>query len=77
MSDWQPIYTAPLDGTRVLVQDLAGNISIAYWQPDPHLWERENVPCWAEFEAEDYFYSRYLLDGYAPEYWQPLPEPKP
>ncbi|HEU4635425.1 MAG TPA: DUF551 domain-containing protein [Edaphobacter sp.] len=76
MSDWQPIETAPKDGTRVLVcYGSKPRVIVAYWQSEPSLWEREDVPCWAVFEPEDPFYSVYLLDEYEPTHWQPLPKP--
>lgn len=72
MSDWQPIETAPKDGTRVLVFCLTG------WRSAPHqitVAEYSNLLGWSLADtganAED-----ADLDG-PPLYWQPLPSPPP
>lgn len=58
---WQPIETAPKDGTRVLVcgtdwEDRQP--AIAEWEPDYELW------------ATPY---GVLLDEHLPDVWSPLP----
>ncbi len=63
MSEWQPIETAPRDGTRVLVyepghpsyEDDAGFIDLAY-----HLYGE----VWASVNG-----------GSEPTHWMPLPDP--
>jgi len=59
MSEWQPIETAPTDGTRVML--LAGG-----WHDLAHVgWEDDlNRPVW--------FNGNVVVDD--PEYWMPLPE---
>jgi len=74
-SAWQPIETAPKDGTRVLIaggtvsfwteRDVPfSDISIAYWCGgyDPH-WRGEDM------QAHDEWYA------HKPTHWMPLPEP--
>lgn len=80
--EWQPIETAPRDGSRLLVYCPEDNyciaaIAISYWAHsppnvsfiptgDPHLWRRE-VQEHARFEVEGGWES--------PTHWMPLPEP--
>ena len=65
MSEWQPIETAPKDGTPILTAyyDDGKNYRVA-----PSWWNK-HLPCW-------YGYGRIQ-----PSYWMPLPappkEPKP
>lgn len=59
---WQPIETAPRDGTRILGYDDsglsdAGGIAIIRWSVEGQLW-------WDE-----------TLDLFTPTHWQPLPTP--
>lgn len=68
MTDWQPIETAPKDGTCILVCDYFGT-AIASWQvPGEEAAAEGCEPTWLAHsqECEEY------LD---PTYWQPLPEP--
>lgn len=60
MSDWQPIETAPRDGTRVLVyrQGYADPQSVAYWSRD-----------WCEWTVPGGSCIYGVTD------WQPLPNP--
>lgn len=65
---WQPIETAPKDGTWVLVASYRGAhlgwMSNARWrQPNPG--GRPRLSCW--FDGTDYMVP--------PTHWQPLPEP--
>ena len=74
MSEWQPIETAPKDGTEVLVFCRHG-VKIAYWNAEPTVWDGSNDPCWTVFEPEDYFYGFHLVGPSAPTHWMPLPSP--
>ncbi len=82
MSDWQPIDTAPQNGTRFLAfvpgDDLdLPVIGVAFWDAgspsvrfeatkDPNLWRREIIEN-----------GHFVMEGgwYSPTHWMPLPEP--
>jgi hypothetical protein len=63
MSDWQPIETAPKDGTRILVWDSYDDETVVFWSSSVKDW-RLNV---AGSYAED--------DCHTFTHWMPLPEP--
>jgi hypothetical protein len=64
MSDWQPIETAPKDGTYMLLMSRSG-VVIGLW--DAHE-DREfgTVPAWRD-DGEGYELH--------PTHWMPLPDP--
>lgn len=63
MSAWQPISTAPTDGTCVIVSTIEGCVGEAKCY-DGDKWY------WAGFDPTDY------VDGSVyPSHWMPLPEP--
>lgn len=62
MSEWQPIETAPQDGTEVLLHCAEGDINVAYWDGT---W-------WADtIEGGDVT----RRGSGEPTHWMPLPEP--
>lgn len=61
MSEWQPIETAPKDGTWVLLYHQYARISDWYW--DGQKWHND-VLDWGDDEP-----------SLAPTHWQPLPDP--
>jgi hypothetical protein len=68
MSDWQPIETAPTDGTNVLIAEVSrGSLGEAYYDynADQKRWY------WANTGAGDY------PDPHepSPTHWMPLPAP--
>lgn len=71
---WQPIQTAPKDGTEVIVADPEnGMVTSAYWYarndrvaPDDGWWD--NLPDRGAYTAHICF---------EPTCWMPLPEPCP
>lgn len=71
MSEWQPIETAPRDGTDVLIVDISATkptASIA------HFWSDD---CWICCHAESYseaIYGEIEVMG-DPSHWMPLPTP--
>ena len=71
MSEWQPIETAPKDGTRVVLfqpkNDGKGYIACASWDS---YWQ------WVERGA-DYATELTGVGELHPTHWQPLPEPPP
>lgn len=71
MNEWQPIETAPKDGTEILISD-GDYIAIAEWRDDASFKQFENGPGWQIFDCEDPFYS-WATDSAT--HWMPLPEP--
>ena len=67
MTDWQPIITAPMDGTWILLHDGLNNY-IGYW--DAYYakggWGYNEGTGWIE---------AYGVEPISPTDWQPLPEP--
>lgn len=67
---WQPIETAPKDGTDILCS-FSGAVSIAFWDvkaPDEYYYnQRSKTPQWLSHEGS------YL--GEEPTHWMPLPKP--
>ena len=58
--EWQPIETAPKDGTLVLIKGIQGAVS-AWYDSDNHDWV-----CYDD---------KFTLEFDEPDHWQPLPEP--
>jgi hypothetical protein len=74
MTEWQPIETAPKDGSDILLwcpnmikSDPAGAL-VGHWYKDSHnpRWHISNVCGW-EWECD--------LNYEKATHWQPLPEP--
>jgi hypothetical protein len=68
---WQPIKTAPKDGTRILAVKVPFLVTIAWWFPD--------YQKWMTTDAEDYpdnaSWDTVVADmEYFPDYWMPLPK---
>ena len=88
MSDWQPIETAPKDGTHILAilhRDKAEDIDGARWpafREVREIWYRPymNLGMWLPWHAGDPFDSYegladcHMGDG-IPTHWMPLPQP--
>jgi Protein of unknown function (DUF551) len=71
MSEWQPIETAPKDGTRILIFDQ--NIYIASWSDEVQFGQFEFRPGWQIFDVDgDQFYS---VASEHPTHWMSLPAP--
>lgn len=74
--EWQPIESAPKDGTKVLISD-GEYIWIGQYEKYQHGFN-DGKFCWVVFDcAEDtYFSETYELDRVT--HWMPLPDaPKP
>lgn len=81
MMEWQPIETAPKDGTRIMLwrgfinSGLWAEMVIAQWFNDEWVWpdQRDNPSTHGNWSDDD------MLDGYASAHgfthWMPLPEP--
>lgn len=76
MIDWQPISTAPKDGTRVLLAAIGHEVGFGVWEEDKgRTLIAADEPYW-----EPYDHSSWNLeykDGkwFEPTHWAPWPEP--
>lgn len=69
MSEWQPIETAPADGTVILAYRRdAGVFSAHYVSPADAVGGDDDEPHWFTTDGED-------LTRCMPTHWMPLPEP--
>lgn len=75
MSEWQPIETAPKDGSEILLGRSSNTkVYTAHWELEPSWAWKSAEPCWAVYMASDDYYSTYLHADW-PSHWMPLPEP--
>lgn len=81
MNKWQPIKTAPRDGSEVLVWRKDCGVLLARWTCCADFLTEDEIEDMLEEEAfqEDWFYADFVcggrLDGdLAPVEWLPLPE---
>ena len=73
--EWQPIETAPKDGTKILIGKVGSKlICTAHWEIEPEWAYKGSSPCWASYMADDDYYSLYF-DSDWPTHWMPLPTP--
>ena len=64
--EWQPIETAPKDGTEVLVYGDGQGMSVAWWETK-YIWVRPGA--WvSDFGRSD-------THTHEPSHWMPLPPP--
>ena len=78
--EWQPIETAPKDGSKILIYD-GDDIYAAWWEPKFHLGVSENAEeftylgAWTDDAVASFNYEETF--EYQPTHWMPLPaEPK-
>ncbi len=66
MSGWQPIETAPRDGTEILIAtgSYRGGVVVVSWYGTAHGQDVHN--CFADWDGDSY------LDA---THWMPLPDP--
>ena len=65
---WQPIETAPKDGTEILAYDRI-ECKILFWSGKTERIDIKN-PAWVSWE----FDNAELMTSYNPTHWMPLPE---
>ena len=66
MSEWQPIETAPKDGTEVLVWSEHGGVESAYWEAGCY-----GHSGWTIYQIR----TEIAEPDFPPTHWMPLPEP--
>lgn len=73
MSKWQPIETAPRDGTEVLACIVGFAPSLVRWlsHNGKSMWSVDPET----FMDEDHFHEYFMGTSYDPTHWQPLPPP--
>lgn len=69
MSEWQPIETAPRDGTEILICDVHQKVFIGYWQTRKSKKARTG---WKELGCGFFFEDD---PDFAAKYWMPKPNP--
>lgn len=78
MPDWQPIATAPKDGTRVLVWK--ASVFLAHWELDFSTeWDEEaevskSRGAWTDGTVKSWNYQEEQ-EIENPTHWMPLPDP--
>lgn len=78
MTDWQPISTAPRDGTRILAVSRSG-VDIAYWnEPSPYYEFKPHPTISNAFVqiltcAEGYWIGTEISPLIEVTHWMPLP----
>ena len=83
--NWQPIKTAPKDGTFILTCVVGFIPSVTRWESLSDKLITKALACnvpiskWrvreaAEFDDDDDWFSDWAGTIYDPQYWQPLPE---
>lgn len=70
---WQPIETAPKDGTRILMAVRGFVPAVAYWQNDRGVFDYLDAECMPDERA----WQAMLANSFEwePTHWMPLPEP--
>lgn len=71
-SGWQPIETAPKDGTKVLVYDESYGLPQKAWFGKDHF--KEEYEGWLFGDGDDYSCGLYFTP-IEPTHWMPLPKP--
>lgn len=68
--NWQPIETAPRDGTRILVwpPTWTGTLSVAAWDEDQYV--KRPIPYWRRIDAGNLV---SVSRGRPPTHWAPIP----
>lgn len=68
MSDWQPISTAPKDGSEIIVSSIDGGVFAGFWSDVPNYWGD-----FGWFEESDRAACEATRKPFKPTHWQPLP----
>jgi hypothetical protein len=69
---WQPMETAPRDGSVILIRTERGGVEAAYWNLAPSAVGADRRYPWTFLDPTNGTNSR--MDGdFGPTHWQPLP----
>ena len=76
--DWEPIETAPKDGTRVLIVDGDGNIDLCGYQESFYTRQEfvrkaKDGDVYKTITEEDGYWESEIT--FSPTHWMPLPNP--
>ncbi len=73
MSEWQPIETAPKDGTPILIRN-GKYVAVAFWDTDASNYDGVDFePYWAMDDGHEYFRAlRGELQN--PKEWRHIPK---
>lgn len=72
MNEWQPIETAPKDGTKILVYTVHGDIELSDWYRfDNSHYEQVEGDLYRKIEDP----PTEGWNGNKPVFWMPLPSP--
>lgn len=69
--EWQPIATAPKDGTHILLHKADGAITVGRYDDDKHA--SRPRPYW--HTERGYLFGRRDDRDCSPTHWMPIPEP--
>lgn len=79
MNNWQPIETAPKDGTPILIYEpfseyIDEGIYIVEWRTERYVVRSSSYKCWVvQHTYQDEQGGEVTIDN--PTHWIPLPEP--
>lgn len=74
MSDWQPIETAPKDGSQFLIWTARLNFAVVEHLVDDPM-PADIIPSGHHLVVHDGKHGPYPIRGEYPTHWQPLPPP--
>lgn len=73
--EWQPMETAPMDGTVVILyRSVYNSVGTGHFIEKHNLWCMESDNPW-EVTHMSIYDDNYLKYGARPDLWQPLPQP--
>jgi hypothetical protein len=72
---WQPIETAPHDGSRILVYADNRMYVVRWTDPDEYDYNKRCLSEYANWHVDDNKHGPFALRGPSPTHWMPLPEP--
>lgn len=76
MSEWQPIKTAPRDGTRIILYQAGEGVDFAVWEDTSYeTWERISETQKELVSITEGHWESSILSMWAPTHWMPRPKP--